>query len=93
MSDGTTLTASYRPVGGAWAPFGEPAPLSAVPNPKVGVYANDSNATVASRDDAVFEYFRLVPGLPDATPPETTARARAGRAGRAGRVVPVSRSA
>ena len=58
------LTASYRPVGGEWAPFGEPAPLAGVPNPKVGVYANDSNATVASRDDAVFEYFRLVPGLP-----------------------------
>jgi cytochrome c len=72
VSDGTTLTASYRPVGGQWAPFGEPAPLSGVPNPKVGLYANDSNATVASRDDAVFEYFRLVPGLPDATPPETT---------------------
>ena len=29
VSDGTTLTASYRPVGGEWAPFGEPAPLSA----------------------------------------------------------------
>jgi cytochrome c len=72
VSDGTTLTASYRPVGGQWAPFGEPAPLSGVPNPKVGVYANDSNATVASRDDALFEFFRLVPGLPDATPPVTT---------------------
>jgi len=72
VSDGTTLTASYRPVGGEWAPFGEPAPLAIVPDPKIGVYANDSNATVASRDDAVFDFFRLVPGLPDTTPPETT---------------------
>jgi cytochrome c len=72
VSDGTTLTASYRPVGGQWASFGEPAPLAGVPNPKVGIYANDSNATVASRDDAVFEFFRLVPGLPDATAPVTT---------------------
>ena len=71
VSDGTTLTASYRPVGGAWAPFGEPAPLSGVPNPKVGFYANDANATVTSRDDAVFEYFRLVPGTPDTAPPVT----------------------
>jgi cytochrome c len=72
-SDGTTLRAYYRPAGdGPWSPFGEPTPLSTVSNPKVGPYANDSNATVATRDDAVFEYFRLTPGLPDGTAPTTT---------------------
>ncbi|MET0684927.1 MAG: PKD domain-containing protein, partial [Solirubrobacteraceae bacterium] len=71
-SDGTTLRAYYRPAGdGPWSPFGEPAPLAAVPNPKVGFYANDSNATVTTRDDAVFDYFRLEPGLPDDTAPVT----------------------
>jgi cytochrome c len=72
-SDGTTLRAYYRLEGEAWAPFGEPAPLAGVPNPKVGLYANDSNATVTTRDDAVFDFFRLTPGLPDTTPPTTTA--------------------
>src|SRR6185295_13425030 len=71
-SDGTTLRAYYRPAGdGPWSPFGEPAPLAAVPNPKVGFYANDSNATVTTRDDAVFDYFRLAAGLPDDTAPVT----------------------
>ena len=43
-----------------------------MPNPKIGIYANDSNATVTTRDDAVFDYFRLTPGLPDTTAPTTT---------------------
>ena len=91
VSDGTTLRAFYRPAGdGPWAPFGEPAPLAAVPNPKVGFYANDSNATVATRDDAVFDYFRLTPGAPDDTAPADDARARAGVAGRRAAVVPLA---
>ena len=36
--------------------------LASVPNPKVGVYANDSNATVTTRDDAVFDFFRITAG-------------------------------
>ena len=72
-SDGTTLRAYYRFAGEAWTPYGEPALLASVPNPKVGVYANDSNATVASRNDAVFDFFRITAGLPDTTAPVTTA--------------------
>ncbi len=71
-SDGTTLRAYYRFEGEPWTPYGEPAALASVPNPKVGVYANDSNATVTSRDDAVFDFFRITPGLPDTTAPTTT---------------------
>ena len=71
-SDGTTLRAFWRHPGEAWKPYGEPAALSAVPNPKIGIYANDSNATVTTRDDAVFDYFRLTAGLPDTTAPTTT---------------------
>ncbi len=71
-SDGTTLRAYYRFDGEPWTPYGEPALLASVPNPRVGVYANDSNATVTSRDDAVFEYFRITAGLPDTTAPTTT---------------------
>ena len=41
--------------------------------PKIGVYANDSNATVTSRNDAVFDFFRITAGLPDTTAPVTTA--------------------
>ena len=67
VSDGTTLRAYYRFEGGPWTPYGEPAALASVPNPKVGIYANDSNATVTSRDDAVFDYFRIDAGLPDTT--------------------------
>ena len=63
-------------------PYGEPAALSGVPNPKIGIYANDSNAAVTTRDDAVFDYFRITPGLPDTTAPATTHDARAGRARR-----------
>ena len=71
-SDGTTLRSYYRFAGGAWTLYGEPAALASVPNPKVGVYANDSNATVTTRNDAVFDYFRITPGLPDTTAPTTT---------------------
>ena len=53
--------------------YGEPAALASVPNPKIGIYANDSNATVTSRDDAVFDYFRIEAGLPDTTAPTSTA--------------------
>ena len=62
VSDGTTLRAYYRFAGEPWTQYGEPAALASVPNPKVGVYANDSNATVTSRDDAVFDYFRIAAG-------------------------------
>jgi len=72
VSDGTTLRAYYRFAGEAWTPYGEPAVLAAVPNPKIGIYANDSNATVTTRDDAVFDYFRITPGVPDTTAPQTT---------------------
>jgi PKD repeat protein/glucose/arabinose dehydrogenase len=71
-SDGTTLRAYYRFAGGAWTQYGEPASLASVPNAKVGLYANDSNATVTSRDDAVFDFWRIQAGLPDTTPPSTT---------------------
>jgi cytochrome c len=73
VSDGTTLQAYYRFEGGPWTPYGEPAAVASVPNPKVGLYANDSNATVTSRDDAVFDFWRIQAGLPDTTPPTTTA--------------------
>ena len=43
-----------------------------MPNPKIGIYANDSNATVTTRDDAVFDFFRIQAGLPDTTAPTTT---------------------
>ncbi len=74
-SDGTWLNAYYRRVGGTWQPFGQvnQTALAAIPNPKIGIYANDSNATVTTRDDAVFDFFRLTPGLPDTTAPTTTA--------------------
>ena len=73
VSDGTTLRAYYRFEGGPWTLYGEPAALASVPNPKIGIYANDSNATVTSRDDAVFDYFRIEAGLPDTTAPTSTA--------------------
>ena len=63
----------------------------ACPNPKVGVYANDSNATVTTRDDAVFDYFRhRRRGCRTTTAPTTTHDARAGRAGRRTAVVPLA---
>ena len=71
-SDGTTLRSYYRFAGGAWTPYGEPATLASVPNPKIGVYANDGNATVTTRDNAVFDFFRIQAGLPDTTAPTTT---------------------
>jgi PKD repeat protein len=73
VSDGTTLRAYYRFEGEPWTQYGEPALLASVPNPKVGLYANDANATVTSRDDAVFDFFRLTAGVPDTTAPVTTA--------------------
>ncbi|HWM09524.1 MAG TPA: PKD domain-containing protein, partial [Solirubrobacteraceae bacterium] len=72
-SDGTTLRAYYRFDGEPWTPYGEPALLASVPNPKIGMYANDSNATVTTIDDAVFDYFRIQAGLPDTTAPTSTA--------------------
>jgi PKD repeat protein/glucose/arabinose dehydrogenase len=73
-SDGTTLRAYYRFAGEAWTLYGEPAALASVPNPKVGVYANDGNQAVSvPRDNAVFDFFRIQPGLPDTTAPTTTA--------------------
>jgi cytochrome c len=71
-SDGTTLRAYYRFEGGPWTPYGEPAALASVPSPKIGIYANDSNATVTTRNDAVFDFFRIQAGLPDTTAPTTT---------------------
>ena len=73
-SDGTTLRAAYQPDGAAsWIPYGEPAALSTVPNARIGLYANDSNNNnITSRDDAVFDYFRMTAGLPDNTAPTTT---------------------
>jgi regulation of enolase protein 1 (concanavalin A-like superfamily) len=72
VSDGTTLRAYYRFAGGPWTAYGEPAPLAGITNPKIGLYANDSNATVTSREDAVFDFFRLEAGAPDTTAPTTT---------------------
>ena len=71
-SDGTTLRSYYRFEGGPWTLYGEPAALASVPNPKIGMYANDGNQTVTSRQDAVFDFFRIQPGLPDTTAPTTT---------------------
>ena len=75
VSDGTTLRAYYRFDGDpGWTLFGEPAPLAGVgPNPKIGLYANDSNATVTTREDAVFDYFRVTTGVPDSTAPTSAA--------------------
>ena len=61
VSDGEMLRAEYRQVGGEWAPFGEPAALAAIPSPKLGVYANDSNQTV---DHARAGGVRLLPAEP-----------------------------
>ncbi|HEX5782469.1 MAG TPA: PKD domain-containing protein, partial [Solirubrobacteraceae bacterium] len=73
VSDGTTLRSYYRFEDGPWTLYGEPAALASVPTPKIGVYANDGNQTVTlPRDNAVFEYFRIQPGLPDTTAPTTT---------------------
>jgi cytochrome c len=72
-SDGEQLRAEYRPVGGEWAPFGEPAALANIPAPKIGVYANDGNQNVSSREQAAFDFFRLSAGLPDEEPPTTVA--------------------
>ena len=85
VSDGTTLRAYYRFDGDpGWTLFGEPAPLAGVgANPKIGIYANDSNATVTTRDDAVFEYFRVTAGAPDTSAP--TSSAVVGRADAPGR--------
>ena len=75
VSDGTTLRAYYRFDGDpGWTLFGEPAPLAGVgANPKIGLYANDSNATVTTREDAVFDYFRVTAGVPDTTAPTSAA--------------------
>jgi PKD repeat protein/glucose/arabinose dehydrogenase len=75
VSDGTTLRAYYRFDGdAAWATFGSPTALSiAGANPKIGIYANDANATVTTRDNAVFEYFRITAGVPDAVAPTSAA--------------------
>jgi hypothetical protein len=74
VSDGELLRAEYREVGGEWAPFGEPAALADIPNPKIGVYANDGNQTVSTREHAAFDFFRLSLGLPDEEPPTTAAQ-------------------
>ena len=44
-SDGTTLRAYYRFDGGAWTPYGEPAALASVPNPKVGITPTTATRT------------------------------------------------
>ena len=72
-SDGEMLRSEYRPVGGEWAPFGEPAPLANIPAPKIGVYANDGNQNVSTREQAAFDFFRLTSGPPDEEPPTTVA--------------------
>ena len=72
-SDGTELRSYYRFEGGPWTLYGEPALLASVPNPKIGVYANDGNQTVTTRENAVFDFFRIEAGLPDTTAPTTTA--------------------
>src|SRR5918992_1374052 len=51
-SDGEMLRAEYREVGGEWAPFGEPAALANIPAPTIGVYANDGNQNISSREQA-----------------------------------------
>ncbi|MDA0180072.1 ThuA domain-containing protein [Solirubrobacter phytolaccae] len=75
VSDGTTLRAYYRFDGdAAWTTFGSPTALSiAGANPRIGLYANDSNATVTTRDNAVFEHFRITAGVPDTTVPTSAA--------------------
>jgi hypothetical protein len=72
-SDGEMLRSEYRPVGGEWAPFGEPAPLANIPAPTIGVYANDGNQNVSTREQAAFDFFRLTSGPPDEEAPETVA--------------------
>ena len=72
ISDGESVRAEYRPVDGEWAPFGDPRPLANVPDPKIGIYANDGNQTVTSREQAAFDFFHLTAGEPDEQPPVTT---------------------
>lgn len=72
ISDGEMLRAEYREVGGEWAPFGDPQALAGVPNPKIGIYANDGNQTVTTREQAAFDFFHLQAGEPDEEPPVTT---------------------
>ena len=71
VSDGEMLRAEYRQVGGEWAPFGNPRAVATVPNPKIGVYANDGNQNVVSREQAAFDFFHLSAGEPDEEPPTT----------------------
>jgi cytochrome c len=73
VSDGTQLNAFYRAVDGDWAPFGDVdmTPIAAIPSPKIGIYANDGNQTVQSREQAAFDFFRLTAGVPDEEPPTT----------------------
>ena len=53
-----------------------------MPNPKVGFYANDCNQNVTSRDDAVFDFFRLPRALPDEHAADDDAELDPGRARR-----------
>ena len=47
-----------------------------MPNPTIGVYANDGNQTVTTREQAAFDFFHLSEGEPDEVPPTTTHRSR-----------------
>ena len=55
-SDGTFLTASYSSNGTDFIPFGRARPLSAIPDPKVGVAAFNGDG---DGDDARFDFFHL----------------------------------
>ena len=57
-SDGTFLTASYSADGTDWTSFGRARPLSAIPDPQVGVAAFNGDG---DGDDARFDYFHLDP--------------------------------
>ena len=58
-SDGTTVTASYSTDNQNWTPFGRPADLRGIQNPRIGVFAVRSNVDSA-QIDARFDDFEFV---------------------------------
>ena len=71
VSDGTTLRAYYRPVRRSWTPSASPRRWRRA-EPEDRPLRQRLQRDVMSRDNAVFDFFRLTAGLPDTTAPTTT---------------------
>lgn len=57
-SDGVDVRASFSLDGQTWQPVGRPVPLSAVPDPHVGMFAFTAGGP---ENSATFDYFRVTP--------------------------------